>query len=224
MLLGSSLAAGAATTATALYHQALATTDSWSVHYASEGTLSKIPILEVGDAGPASGTQQVLIGTGSASDSASLIVIGDITYVKGNAKAMQDMMLLSASQAAASAGKWILFSTDNPAFSQVVAGIRSHDVAQELALKGPYTLGAPRTLDGFKVDTIYGRLDFPGLKSLRAVLYVRSSGRHDIVEEDTVGADGKPNGMEHTVYSMWGEHVRPMAPTTSLSIGNVSGT
>jgi hypothetical protein len=56
------------------------------------------------------------------------------------------------------------------------------------------------------------------------VMYVRASGSHDVVEEDTVGSNGKPNGLEHTVYSLWGERVRPVAPTTSLSIGSVRGT
>jgi hypothetical protein len=224
LLLGSGLAAGASPSVTTLYRQAVATTKGWSVHYASEGTLSKVPVLEVGDAGPASGTQQVLIGTGTTSDIASLIVIGDLTYVKGNANALHDMMLLSDAQATATAGKWILFSTTNSAFSQVVAGVRSHDVSEELALKGPLRLGASRSLDGYKVDTIYGRFADPGYKSLRAVLYVRASGRHDIVEEDTIGANDKPNGLEHTVYSLWGERVRPLAPTTSLSIGSVRGT
>ncbi len=75
--------AGAATSASTLYKDALATTKAWSVHYASDAIISKVPILESGDAGPASGTQVVLVGTGAMTDNASLIVIGDITYLRG---------------------------------------------------------------------------------------------------------------------------------------------
>lgn len=220
----SALPAGATSNAQTLYRQAFATTKAWSVHYASDSTVSNVPFLESGDAGPASGTQAVLVGTGAAQDNAQLIVIGDITYMKGNAKAFEDMAGLSSAQATEVAGQWVLFSTNNATFSQVVAGIRSHDVAQEIELKGPYTLGPSRRLDGYKVDAIRGTEDIQGLKPQHAVLYVRASGRHLIVEEDTVGAKGAPNGVSHIIFSKWGETVRPKAPSTSISLGPVNAT
>jgi hypothetical protein len=210
--------------AATLYRQALATTAHWSVHYASAGTVSGVTILESGDAGPASGTQNVLVGKGATTDSADLVVIGNLTYMKANARALVDLTGLSATQAAANQGKWVQFATDNQAFAQVVVGVRSHDVTQELALKGPYSLGGTRTLDGVKVEAIRGTQKFQGLKPMRAVLYVRASGRHVPVEEDTVGANGQPNGVEHTIYTMWGEMVRPQAPTAAISIGPVGVT
>jgi hypothetical protein len=51
---------------------------------------------------------------------------------------------------------------------------------------------------------------------------VRASGRHVLVEEDTVDARGRPNGSEHIVFSKWGESVRPEAPDASLTLGSVS--
>ena len=166
----------------------------------------------------------MLVGKGAATDSADLIVIGNLTYMKANARALVDLTGLSAAQAAANEGKWVQFATDNQAFAQVVVGVRSHDVTQELALKGPYALGGTRTLDGVKVEAIRGTQHFQGLKPMRAVLYVRARGRHVPIEEDTVGANGQPNGVEHTVYSMWGETVRPQAPSASISIGPVGVT
>jgi len=133
-------------------------------------------------------------------------------------------MNLSPTDATIDAGKWILFSTANTAFSQVVAGVRSRDVAQEIALKGPFTLGPSRTLDGYAVDAIRGMLDLKGSKPEHAVLYVRSSGRPLPVEEDTVDAQGKPNGEDHIVFSKWGERVRPLAPVGAITLGPVSAT
>jgi hypothetical protein len=218
-------AAGASgrTSAATLYREALATTRSWSVHYASDGTVSHVSILESGDAGPASGVQEVLVGKGTTlSESASLVVIGGITYVKGNAQALVDLAGLSATEATANAGKWVQFATDDQAFAQVVVGVRSHDIADELALKAPYTLGSPRRIDGYSVDAIRGTQHFQGLKTMRAILYVRAEGRHFPVEENTVNAQGRPNGVEHTVYSKWGERVRPKAPLATVTIGPVS--
>jgi hypothetical protein len=216
--------AGAAPNATTLYRQALATTKAWTVHYASTSADAKVSNSESGDAGPVSGTQQVLIRSGTRSDSASLIVIGQITYVKANVMGLEDMMDLSPTDATADAGHWILFATANTAFAQVVAGIRSPDVAQEIALQGPFTLGRSRQLDGTTVDAIRGTLNVQGSKPAHAVLYVRASGRPQPVEEDTVNTQGKPNGEDHIVFSKWGERVRPKAPDATISLGPVSAT
>jgi hypothetical protein len=216
--------AGASNSASSLYRQALATTKSWSVHYASASDLSHVSILESGDAGPASGAQEVLIGSGGTTDNASLIVIGDLTYLKGNAHALEDMAGLTPAQAAEVGGNWVAFSSTNPAFASDVAGVRSHDVADEVSMKGPYSLGPSKVLDGVRVSSIFGTQKLQGLPKMRVVLYVRSSGRHLLVEEDTVGAKGNPNGLEHIVFSKWGEAVKPKAPDTSITLGSISTT
>jgi type IV secretory pathway protease TraF len=223
-VLGAAPPAGAAPNAATLYQHAMATTQGWSVHYVSSGVVSKVSNIESGDTGPASGTQQVAIHGTAASDTASLIVIGQITYVNANATGLVGLMNLSPADATVDAGKWILFSTANAAFSQIVAGVRSRDVAQEIALKGPFTLGAPRTLNGYAVNAIRGTVAVQGSKPAHAVLYVRSSGRPLPVEEDTVDAQGKPNGEDHIVFSKWGERVRPRAPDAVITLGPVSAT
>lgn len=214
--------ADAAPTAATLYREAMATTNGWRVHYSSSSDTSHVPFLESGDAGPASGTQAILVGQGASLDRATLIVIGDLTFVRGNELAMEDLTGLPPAEAATTMGHWVVFSSSNPAYSQVVVGVRSHDVAQEVALKGPYSLGRPRRLGGSSVDAVRGMLDLQGEKSMDAVLYVRASGRHLLVEEDTVDAHGAPNGAEHIVFSRWGESVRPRAPVASFTLGSVS--
>jgi hypothetical protein len=214
--------ASAAPTAATLYREAIATTKGWSVHYSSSSNTSHAPFSESGDSGPASGTQAILVGKGTSLDRATLIVIGDLTFVKGNKLAMEDLTGLSPTEAATTMGHWVVFSSNNPAFSQVVVGVRSHDVAQEVALTGPYTLGRPRQLRGSSVEAVRGTLKLVGEKAMDAVLYVRASGRHVLVEEDTVDAHGTPNGAEHIVFSKWGEAVRPRAPEAAFTLGSVS--
>src|SRR5580704_15632286 len=155
-LAGPAAATSPSTSASTLYGQAVATTQSWSVHYNSASTQSKRTLLVAGEAGPASGSQTVSMGTGTI----TIVVIGGITWVKGNAGGLQNLAGLSASQAAVTAGQWIEFSTSNVAFAQVVAGVRSHDVATQLLLKGPLSLGHRRTLDGYAVDAIDGMQSF----------------------------------------------------------------
>jgi hypothetical protein len=216
-LAGPAAATSPSTSASTLYGQAVATTQSWSVHYNSASTQSKQTLLVAGDAGPASGSQTVSMGTGTI----TIVVIGGITWVKGNAGGLQNLAGLSASQAAVTAGQWIEFSTSNVAFAQVVVGVRSHDVATQLLLKGPLSLGHPRTLNGYAVDAIDGTQTF-ARKAVHVVLYVRARGTHVPVEEDTVDAKGQPTAAEHVTYSKWGELVRPLAPQATVSIGPVS--
>ncbi len=203
--------------AATLYKDAITTTHSWSVHYASESTQSAHTISESGDAGPASGSQTVIMGKGSI----SIIVIGGITYVKGNVGGLETLVGLGASQASQTANQWIEFSTTNAVFAQVVAGVRSSDIAQELALKGPLSLERPRTIDGTAVDAIEGTQKF-GHTTNHVVLYVRAHGSHVPVEEDSVNAKGQHTAAEHIAYSKWGEIVRPRAPQAAASLGPVS--
>ncbi len=216
--------ASAAPDGSAIYKEAFATTKAWRVHYVSTSNISNVPFFESGDTGPASGTQTIHVGKGATLDSASLIVIGDLTFVKGNERAMEDLTGMSPTNAATAAGQWVLFSSNNPAFSQVVVGVRSHDVAQEIALQGPVTLGPSRELHGYRVDALQGTQKFQGAKKMRAVLYVRASGRHIVVEEDTVNTQGKSNGAEHIVFSKWGEPVKPRAPDASITLGSINAT
>ena len=200
-----------------LYREAIASTKSWSVHYASSSTQADQTLLVSGDAGPASGSQTVTLGTGSI----SILVIGGITYLKGNASGLENLAGLNASQAAQTAGQWIEFATANAAFAPVVAGVRSHDVADELALKGTLSLGHPRTLDGYAVEAVEGAQTL-NRKTLHVVLYVRARGSHVPVEEDSVDAKGRPTSAEHVTYSEWGELIRPEAPHATVSIGPIS--
>jgi len=225
---------GGAVSAAALYREAIATTRSWSVHYVSSSAQSttsgaKVSLLESGDAGPASGTQTVYFSRGTSNGSITIDVIGGITYVKGDLNGLENLAGLSPLQAAATAGKWIDFATTNVAFAQVVAGVRSDDIAQQLALSGLLTLGRPRTIHGTAVLAINGTQGSTGSGNgngthQRAVLYVRAHGRHLPVEEDTLTAKGQPSGTFRVTYSNWGELVRPQAPLAAVSIGPVTTT
>jgi hypothetical protein len=205
-----------------LYRDAVSTTKSWYVHYTSSSSGSKSTLAETGDAGPASGTQIIHLGTGNAlNDTATIDVIGDTSFLKGNAGALEALAGFSAAEAADAAGQWIKFSTNNSDFSSIVAGVRSADLRTELALKGTLKLGKARTIDGHAVEAIEGKQTL-GKKSVPVVLYVKADGRHLPVEEDSLNAHGKRTTAEHIVYSSWGEPVRPMAPQASISIGRTN--
>lgn len=203
--------------AATLYKDALAATHAWSVHYDSSSTDSGQTLVESGDAGPAGASQTVTMGQGTI----TIVVIGGLSFVKGNADGLESLAGFSAAQGAEADGQWIAFSTGNSAFAPVVEGVRSTDIAKELALKAPLSAGKARRLDGQSVVAIDGTQTF-GKKTGRVVLYVRAHGTHVPVEEDSVDSKGKPTAAEHIVYSKWGERVRPEAPTATISVGSIS--
>jgi hypothetical protein len=205
------------TSASTLYKDALATTHAWSVHYDSSSTEASQTLVENGDAGPASASQTVTMGQGTI----SILVIGGISYVKGNSDGLESLAGLSSSQAAEASGQWIEFSTTNTAFAPVVEGVRSADLTKELALKAPLSLGKTRSLDGETVDAIDGTQTFDK-KTQHVVLYVRAKGTHVPVEEDSVDSKGRHTDAEHITYSKWGEQVRPKAPRATISVGSIS--
>jgi hypothetical protein len=210
--------AGASTpSAAALYKDALDTTHAWSVHYDSSSTQTNVTLVESGDAGPAGASQTVMMGRGSI----EILVIGGLSYVKGNSNGLQNLAGLSTTQANEAAGQWIEFSTDNSAFAPVVEGVRSSDIAAELALKGPISLRRTRSLHGEAVDALEGTQSVEK-KTIHVVLYVRAKGAHVPVEEDSVNSQGKATNAEHIVYSKWGERVRPEAPRATISVGPIS--
>jgi len=218
------LPAGAAPSAVALYQQAWSTTKSWSVHYESDSNVGNVPFLTSGDTGPASGSQEVLTKSGTTTVNAQILVIGGLTYLNGNAGALEVMIGLTPAQAVATTGKWFVFSTTNHAFAAIVDGVRSRDVAGEVAVQGPYSLAAPRTLDGYRVIPIYGTQKLKGLKRMHVVLYVQATGKHHLVEEDTINAHQVADGVLRITFSKWGESVRPKAPTASITLGPISAT
>ena len=100
-------------------------------------------------------------------------------------------------------------------------GVRSTDIAKELALKAPLSLGHARTLDGQAVDAIDGTQTFGHKSAARRPLRPGHgnprSGGGGLGERQ-----GKAHDAEHIVYSKWGEQVRPEAPKATISIGSIS--
>ena len=99
----------------------------------------------------------------------NILVIGGLSYVKGNAEGLQSLAGLSAAQANEAAGQWIEFSTDNAAFASVVEGVRSSDVAKELAVEGPISLWVDAHPRGELVDALEGTQAFDK-KTIHVVL------------------------------------------------------
>ena len=128
--------------ATALVQEALATTRSWSVHYVSASTQSEVTLVETGDAGPASGTQTVVRkGTGSTHHHRRHrrhhLREGQRGRPRDPGRPRRAQAVGGSRTSGSSSPR------TNAAFAQVVAGVRSHDVATGARAEGTAHPRAP---------------------------------------------------------------------------------
>ena len=186
--------ASAAPTAATLYQEAMATTKAWRVHYVSKSNISHVPFFESGDAGPASGTQTILVGKGATLDTRQLdrhrrphLREGERAGHGGSDRPLAD----GGGDRHGSLGRvleqqpGLLSSRRRRSFTRRRPGSRAHRVPYTLGRSAPAWTATPWTPCAAPRSS-------QGDKTMDAVLYVRASGRHVLVEEDTVDAQGKP--------------------------------
>jgi hypothetical protein len=83
--------AGASPTAATLYQEAIATTKGWTVHYVSTSTSPRSRFSRAATPDRRRAPSRSVVGKGSTLDVALLIVIGDLTFIRGNKLAMEDL-------------------------------------------------------------------------------------------------------------------------------------
>jgi hypothetical protein len=211
-------AADAATSAKAQYQAALKAAASQNVHFVSKATEQGIALEVIGDAGKTSGSQVLEVKSGTTTEELSVIRIGSTGYLRGNDAALEKVLGLTAAQSSSYTNKWLSFPTSNTSLAELVSGLRNSDVASELQMTGPYTLGATKTIAGKSTRAINGSAATSSGTKVPIVLYVATSGPPLPVEEVT-DPKAKSASIEGVVtFSKWGENTHPKAPSKSVSL------
>jgi hypothetical protein len=209
--------AGAAPSAQSVYNAALAFAGSTNVHYVSKATQQGVVLQVIGDTGPTSGTQVLVVQSGETIEELEVILIGSTGYLRGNAAALTRIIGLTAAQSTSYTNVWLSFPTDNTTLAQLISGLRNQDVANELKMSGPYTFGGTKKIAGQTTQAIRGYASAASGSRIPIALYVRTGRTPRPVEEITdVGASASVQGS--VVFSHWGETNHPKAPATSVSL------
>ena len=151
-------------------------------------------------------------------DTITIVVIGGITYVKGNAGGLESLAGLErvpggrGGRASGSSSR-----PTNAAFAQVVAGVRSHDVAKELALKGPLSLGHVRDARRDRRRRHRGDADLRPKSRSTSCSTSAPTAPTCRSRRTRWTRRASPTATEHITYSKWGETVRPEAPQGTVS-------
>ena len=190
------------------------------MHFVSTATQQGVTLTASGDTGKTNGQQTITVKGDKVTEHMSALVLGGTGYVNGNAAALHGIIGLTDTQSSKYAARWLSFPTANSALGELVSGLLNSEVATELRMTGPFTRGAPTTIDGVHVLAIDGFASTESGHNVRVVLYVPSTGTPLPVEEVTnPKASGGSSAIKGTVtFTSWGEVPNVQAPAHTLSL------
>jgi len=223
-------AAGAASTttttsagdpaATATYNAALKAVGAKGVHFASVAKQDGATLTVTGDAGTTSGAQSLVVKNKGVTERMTARVVGSTGYVTGNKAALLDVIGLTKAESSKYAGRWLSFPTSNTDLAELVGGLLSSQVAKELQIGGPFTVGKSATVAGQKATAVVGSVATESGSKVPVVLYVPASGAPLPIQEVTnAGSAGAASAIHGVVtFSDWGENKSQSAPADAYSL------
>lgn len=172
----------------------------------------------VGDTGKTAGSQVLEVHNGATTEQLAVVLIGSTGYIRGNESALEKVLGLTVAQSTTYTSKWLSFPTSNTALAELVSGLRNSDVALELRMTGPYTMGGTKMIAGHTVQAINGTASTSSGTKIPIVLYVSAGGTPRPVEEVTNPAAKSSSITGTVIFSDWGEKTHPTAPAKSTPL------
>lgn len=207
-----------ATTARALYRQALAAArSSAGVHYVAVATGGPTTQTIVGDATQDGGGQLITLNSTFGNEQFTLVLVSSGTvYFQGNTAAVEDQLGVPAASAPNMQGKWVSVATGDGPYSVIAPGITVADQVLELALV-PTSSAAVTTADGTRVTRITGTVaSGQGGASGPGHLDIATDTDLPISEVSTVTVAGVATTSTAT-FSGWGKATATTAPATAVA-------
>jgi hypothetical protein len=223
-------AAGAASTttttsagnpaATAKYNAAIKAVGTKGVHFSSVAKQDGATLTVTGDAGSTSGAQTLVVKNKNTTERMSAKVVGSTGYVNGNEAALADVIGLTKAESKKYAGKWLSFPLSNTSLAELVGGLLSSEVAKELEVSGPYTLGKSATVAGQQATGILGSVATESGSKVPVMVYIPASGSPLPIQEVTNAGNAGGTSAIHGVvtFSNWGEDKSQSAPSGAFSL------
>jgi hypothetical protein len=182
-----------------------------SVHIAIVAGTSQQSIT-CSDEATANGGWHVL--TTSAGGRVSIVLIGTVGYLAGNAAGLVNLIQLPGPAAHLEAGQWIAVRPGQhlgaSGYADITGGITLSSVASEVTPTGPLTLTAPATIAGQQAIGVQGRAPASMLlpPSARVTLYVATSDAVPLRYQ----VSGVSGYTDQITFSNWGQAVQLVVP------------
>jgi hypothetical protein len=186
-----------------------------SVHIAISTTTSQETVTCSDEATAGGGWHVMTTGTGGH---VSIVLIGAVGYVAGNAAGLVSLMRLPGPEAHLEAGQWVSVRPGQrmgaSGYGDITGGITLSSVASEVTPTGPLTLTAPATIAGQQAIGVQGRA--PASMQLppgaRATLYVSTSDARPLRYE----VSGVGGYADRITFSNWGQRVLLVVPPHAI--------
>jgi hypothetical protein len=174
------------------------------VHIESHVRTESGDLKFVGDAGPRSGRQTF----SDESMSATVLLVGGVAYIRGNAAAVVDFFGFPQASAPTLAGKWISLQRSDPGYADTVKGVTMRSAFDDFDLKTPLSKAGPLTVGGEPVMRVSGDGSDAVYVSVRTGLPVSWT---------LTGSQG----TGEITLSRWGKRTKITAPAHPVPISTI---
>ena len=212
---GAGAPSAAVAAARQVYQQAIAAAGaSKGFHYVATSKGSAGDQTITGDAGQATGTQNITVASSFGQEQFTLLLVNNAVYFQGNSPALQDQLGVPAAKAATLQGTWISVASGDGPYAVVAPGITVGDQAQEMAFVP--TSSSSVSAGGGKATRVTGTVSAAQGASGTAQLDV-ADGTHLPISEVTSISGSGVKDTTTTTFSAWGSAPSPAAPAKSVA-------
>ena len=195
-----------------------------SVHFATKTVSSSQTNTEVGAASATAASESVRSGSTPALEA---ILVDQTVYLKGSTAFLQGALELSATTAAAYAGKWISFHKGDPGYPSLAANLSPGAAIVDFVPEEPHLRVAGVTqVDGHTAVVVTGSPGSPPSNGIASVsLFVSTTAPYLPLSATVVVRDGRGSTTERvaSVYGKWGEKIDPTPPSGAVPFTSITG-
>jgi hypothetical protein len=184
-----------------------------SMHYVTAAGSSTGSVRMVGDAALDRGIQRISFRKAGKVGHATVLVVANTAYVRGDAFTLANYMGFSATAARRFAGRWLKIPHTARSYPAVSADVRLGSTIKEMTLPRPRVALPESVLNGQRVIGIRNTATASGHRVTRT-LYVRAAGLRLPVAE--VMREG--GNRVSVTFSKWNEPVNVSAPNGATLI------
>jgi uncharacterized OsmC-like protein len=205
LVLAAGSAAATRTPATLLAASLAAGKAQGSVHYVARAKFGSEGVTITGDAAVDRGRQQITFTKSGQTGHATVLVVNNTAYIKGDAFTLTNYMQIPGTLA----NRWLSVAHTTKGFKTVAEAVRLASTLDELKMTAPLQFVAGRSIGGVRTVGIRGN-EPAGSLTATATLYV-NAGKTPL---PVVQVSTESNGASDTVtFSRWKERVTVVAPT-----------
>jgi hypothetical protein len=181
-----------------------------SVHYVARARFGAETVTITGDAALDRGRQQIAFTKAGQTGHATVLVVNNTAFIKGDAFTLTNYMQIPATLA----NRWLSLSHTASGFKTVAEAVRLGSTLDQLKMVAPLRAATGRLIAGTRTIAIRGNVPQGGVTVL-STLYVRATGVPLPVEQVSTESSG---ATDIITFSHWQEPVTVTPPGKATPI------